>query len=305
MINDIFESVIYETFSLEDATRAFFNLVKADDNVREAYYDWCLSMGYKTKDGFREFYSNYYSQKDNCLDTMFESGEEFYDYLLLVGDIIDGWSLKRGSKRWNEEHTAFVKKLLDLQHTTKIIYIMGNHNDFLTKIIPLKLFNITILRDYIYESFGRRYYVLHGDVFDHVTTSFGWLSKLGDIGYHILLRINRRYNLRRQRKGLPYYSISQEIKSKVKASVSYISNFEKHIVNVARRHNCDGVICGHIYQAEKRKYGEVLYLNSGDWVESLTALTEDYVGNWSIYKREEDESEQMEEFYKQVLLGAI
>lgn len=227
------------------------------------------------------------------------------DNLLLAGDIIDGWSLKRGSKHWNEDHTNFIKKLLDLQHTTKIIYIMGNHDDFLKKILPLKFFNITIKRDYIYESFGKRFFVLHGDIFDNITSSWTWLSKLGDIGYNLLLSINSVYNKRRERKGLPYYSISQEIKSKVKISVSYMSDFEKHIANVARTHNCDGVICGHIHHAEKKKYGDIMYLNSGDWVESLTALTEDYFGNWSIYQRKEDKLEQMEEFYKQVLLGAI
>jgi UDP-2,3-diacylglucosamine pyrophosphatase LpxH len=130
--------------------------------------------------------------------------------------------------------------------------------------------------------------VLHGDLFDRVTSSMRWLAKLGDVGYSFLLWVNGIYNRRRILKGLPYYSIAKEIKKKVKASVSYISDFEQHIVDVARSRECDGVICGHIHQPEIRMYGDVLYLNSGDWIESLSALTEDYDGNWSIYRAEED-----------------
>ena len=138
---------------------------------------------------------------------------------------------------------------------------------------------------------GKRYYVLHGDVFDHVTSSMRWLAKAGDVGYSLLMWVNRLYNRRRQRRGLPYYSVSQRIKQKVKASVSYISDFEQHLVRVARQKGCDGVICGHIHQADQRMIGEMLYLNSGDWVESLTALAEDYDGTWRILRYEEDKSE--------------
>ena len=118
-----------------------------------------------------------------------------------------------------------------------------------------------------------------------------WLAKAGDVGYSLLMWVNRLYNRRRQRRGLPYYSVSQRIKQKVKASVSYISDFEQHLVRVARQKGCDGVICGHIHQADQRMIGEMLYLNSGDWVESLTALAEDYDGTWRILRYEEDKSE--------------
>jgi len=226
------------------------------------------------------------------------------DTLILAGDIIDGWSLQRGSKHWTKEHTDFVKMLLDLHQTTEIIYVMGNHDDFLEKIIPFKFFNITIKKEYIYESNGKRFYVLHGDVFDHITSSLSWLAKLGDIGYNMLLWINRQYNLHRENKGLPYYSIAKEIKGKVKISVNYISDFEKHIVDIAKHNNCDGVICGHIHHAEKKKYGDILYLNSGDWIESLTALTEDYEGNWNVVNDGEIAQED-NEIYEQVLAGAV
>lgn len=113
-----------------------------------------------------------------------------------------------------------------------------------------------------------------------------WLAKVGDVGYSFLLWVNKIYNRRRLKKGLPYYSIAREIKLKVKASVSYISDFEKHIVDIAGKKGCQGVICGHIHYPEKKMIGNVLYLNSGDWMESLSALTEDYDGNWNVYIEE-------------------
>lgn len=216
------------------------------------------------------------------------------DTLILCGDIIDGWNLMRGSKnKWKRRHTKFIKMLLDLQHDTKIIYLRGNHDDFLDQVVPMKFQNIEIVKEYMYISGDKHYYVLHGDVFDSVTSRFKWLSKLGDVGYTLLLNFNERYNKRRIKKGLPYYSISKDIKNRVKTSVSYISDFEEHIVNIARKKNCDGVICGHIHRPEKRYYDEILYLNSGDWVESLSALTEDYFGNWELvyYNQEEKISE--------------
>jgi UDP-2,3-diacylglucosamine pyrophosphatase LpxH len=209
--------------------------------------------------------------------------------LILDGDIIDGWAMMRGKKaKWKRSHTNFVKTLLDISDKTKIIYVRGNHDDFLDRVLPINFLNMSIVRDFVYESNGKRYFVLHGDLFDRVTSSMRWLARLGDVGYSFLLWFNGIYNRRRILKGLPYYSIAKEIKKKVKASVSYISDFEQHIVDVARSRECDGVICGHIHQPEIRMYGDVLYLNAGDWIESLSALTEDYDGNWAIYRAEED-----------------
>lgn len=205
------------------------------------------------------------------------------DTLILCGDIIDGWELLRGHReKWKRRHTNFIRRLLDIHHDTQIIYLRGNHDDFLDRLLPLQFANITVLKDYIYISGEQRFYVLHGDIFDHVTSSMKWLAKIGDVGYSLLMWFNRFYNRRRVKKGLPYYSISQKIKQKVKASVSYISDYENHLVRIAKAKGCTGVICGHIHQADKRMIGDILYLNSGDWVESLTALTEDYDGNWEI-----------------------
>ena len=205
--------------------------------------------------------------------------------LILCGDIIDGWAILRGKKmKWKRSHTNFMKVLLDLSHNTRIIYVRGNHDDFLDRIIPINFLNISIVRDWVYTSGGKRYYVLHGDVFDRVTSSMSWLAKIGDVGYSMLLWLNKTYNRRRIRKGLPYYSIASNIKQKVKASVSYISNFERHVVDIARKKECDGVICGHIHKPEVTHIEGVAYLNAGDWIESLSALTEDFDGKWEIYR---------------------
>lgn len=205
------------------------------------------------------------------------------DNLILCGDIIDGWNLARGKrKKWKKKHTKFIKLLLSIQHKTQITYLRGNHDDFLDAVLPMSFMNIKIVRDMIYESGDKRFYILHGDVFDAVTSRFSWLSRIGDVGYTLLLWLNRMYNERRIKKGLPYYSLSKEIKNKVKTSVSYISDYENHIVEIARKKKCDGVICGHIHHPEMRYYDDILYLNSGDWVESLSALTEDFAGNWDL-----------------------
>ena len=205
--------------------------------------------------------------------------------LILCGDIIDGWAILRGKKmKWKRSHTNFMKVLLDISRQTRIIYVRGNHDDFLDRIIPVNFLNISIVRDYIHNSGDKRYFVLHGDVFDRVTSSMKWLAKAGDVGYSMLLWFNRTYNHRRILKGLPYYSIAGEIKQKVKASVSYISDFERHVADMARKKDCDGVICGHIHHPEVSEIDGIIYLNAGDWIESLSALTEDYDGNWKIYR---------------------
>ncbi len=195
--------------------------------------------------------------------------------LILCGDIIDGWAILRGKKaKWKRRHTNFIKALLSCSHDTRIIYVRGNHDDFLDRIIPVEFMNISVVRDLVYESGQKRYFVLHGDVFDRVTSRLSWLAHLGDLGYSLLLWANKHYNSRRVLKGLPYKSIAAGVKKRVKASVSYISDFESHVVEIARRKCCDGVICGHIHHPEVREMDGVMYLNSGDWVESLSALVE-------------------------------
>lgn len=208
--------------------------------------------------------------------------------LILNGDIIDGWYLqkKNGKKNtWKKKHTFFFKIIIKMMERdgTNVIYIRGNHDDFLDMIAPFRFANIRVLNFYILKSNDKRYYVTHGDIFDSITTGLRWLAKIGDVGYSILLRLNKIINKRRLRKGLPYYSLSQIIKKQVKQAVSYVSDYENELVRLAKSKKMDGVICGHIHQPANDMIQGIHYLNSGDWVESLTALTEDHEGNWEIY----------------------
>lgn len=214
--------------------------------------------------------------------------------LILNGDIIDGWQLKKFGE-WKRKHTLFFKAIIKMmaRHDTKVIYLRGNHDDFLDQVLPLKLGkNFSIRKDNILKSDDRRFYVTHGDVFDSVTSEMKWLAYLGDIGYTFLLWINKLYNRYRLWRGLSYYSLSQTIKSKVKRAVSYISDYEKKLTELARAKDCEGVICGHIHYPSIQEIDGIVYMNSGDWVESLSALVEDYHGNWSLLYFSQAESSQ-------------
>lgn len=203
--------------------------------------------------------------------------------LILNGDIIDGWRLQKSAK-WKKQHTKFFKRIIQMveNYGTEVIYTRGNHDDFLDQIIPFKMGKISIQRDYILTSNNKSFYVVHGDIFDSITTNLRWIAMLGDVGYTFLLWFNQRYNDYRSRKGFPYYSLSQAIKTKVKSAVSYISNYEDQLVELARLKKCDGIICGHIHQPAIKYYGDLIYMNSGDWVESLSALVEDVDGKWDL-----------------------
>jgi len=206
------------------------------------------------------------------------------DRLILNGDIIDGWQLKRSGKRWKQQYSDFFKVLMKMMENrgTEITYIRGNHDDFLDSLIPLHFYNISVVKDYILESHGRHYLVTHGDIFDSVTSNMRWVAMLGDIGYNFLLWLNKFYNRRRKKQGKAYFSLAQHVKHKVKGAVSYISSFEKELVKLARSRKLNGIICGHIHQAANIWYDDIHYLNSGDWVESMTALIEDEEGQWDV-----------------------
>ena len=216
----------------------------------------------------------------------------YCDRLILNGEIVDGWQLskKSANKRWKPDYTRFVNVIMKMmeEYDTEVIYLRGNHDDFLENLVPLELGNISVLQDYILESGGHRFFVTHGDVFDSVTTKMEWLAKLGDVSYTVLLRFNSIYNKIRSRQGKPYFSLSQAIKHKVKQAVSFISGFERMLTDLARSKRCDGVICGHIHYPEDRVIDDIRYLNSGDWVESMSALLEDDEGNWRIMRYREE-----------------
>jgi UDP-2,3-diacylglucosamine pyrophosphatase LpxH len=203
--------------------------------------------------------------------------------LILNGDIIDGWQLRR-SGNWTKAHTRFVRIILKMleKRNTAVVYLRGNHDDVLATFLPLEFEGLQVVEEHVHECAGGRYLVLHGDVFDTVTKNFVWLAHLGDYGYSLLLRLNRAYNAWRAWRGKEYWSLSKAIKARVKSAVNHVSNFEEHIAELARKRGCSGVICGHIHTPADKRLGDIHYLNSGDWVESLTAIVEHFDGHMEI-----------------------
>jgi UDP-2,3-diacylglucosamine pyrophosphatase LpxH len=201
------------------------------------------------------------------------------DYLYLVGDIIDGWRLKR-SWYWAQSHNDVVQKLLrKARKGTKVVYIPGNHDEALRDYVDLQFGGVTVLKDAIHvTATGQRLLVIHGDEFDGIVRYAKWLAFLGDRAYDMALTLNHWFNAARHRLGYPYWSLSAFLKHKVKNAVEYISNYESAIADEARRRKVDGVVCGHIHQAEIRHIDGILYCNDGDWVESCTALVESVDG---------------------------
>jgi UDP-2,3-diacylglucosamine pyrophosphatase LpxH len=197
------------------------------------------------------------------------------EYLYLVGDIIDGWQLRR-KWFWQQAHNDVIQKILrKARKGTQVVYIPGNHDEAVRQFLDLAFGGITIRREAVHHTAcGTRLLVIHGDLFDAVVQYAKWLAYLGDQLYTLTLKLNRHYNALRARLGLPYWSLAQFLKHKVKNAVSYVTAFETALASEARQRGFDGVVCGHIHKAEIREIDGILYCNDGDWVESLTALVE-------------------------------
>jgi UDP-2,3-diacylglucosamine pyrophosphatase LpxH len=196
-------------------------------------------------------------------------------YLYLVGDIIDGWQLKR-RWYWHQSHNDVVQKVLrKARKGTQVTYVAGNHDEAARQFLGLAFGGIEIRAEAEhYTADGRRLLVIHGDLFDAVVQGAKWLAYFGDRLYMLSLKLNRWFNHARASLGLPYWSLAQFLKQRVKNAVSYIGDFEAALAHEARKRAFDGVVCGHIHKAEIRDIGGILYCNDGDWVESLTALVE-------------------------------
>ena len=229
---------------------------------------------------------------DLHLGTKDSKAEEFIEFLekhptdllILNGDIIDGWALNRGAK-WKKQHTKVISKLLKLSNKTQIIWIRGNHDEFLQEFMGNHFGGIEIREDYVLDirNTVESYYIFHGDVIDIFITKYKWLSKIGAIGYDFALWLNRWYNKYRVWRKLPYQSISQKIKSGVKAATNYVNDFEVTALSMATKKGCHGVMCGHIHQPEDRMINGKRYLNSGDWVENMTAICVEDTGRIYLY----------------------
>ncbi|HOX68149.1 MAG TPA: UDP-2,3-diacylglucosamine diphosphatase [Phycisphaerae bacterium] len=206
--------------------------------------------------------------------------------LYLVGDIIDGWQLRR-SWYWPQSHNDVVQKILrKARKGTRVIFVPGNHDEFARRYVAHNFGGVDIVEDCVHVTAdGRQLWVTHGDLFDGVIQCAKWLAYVGDIAYEFTLRLNRRFNVARARLGLPYWSLSRFLKLKVKRAVSYVGDFEAALARETRSRGLDGVVCGHIHHAEIREIEGVLYCNDGDWVESLTALVEHHDGRLEIIDR--------------------
>ncbi len=210
------------------------------------------------------------------------------DHLYLVGDIIDGWRLKK-SWYWPQEHNDVVQKILrKARKGTNVVFVPGNHDEFARNYVNHHFGGVEVVDRAIHETAdGRRFLVIHGDEFDVVIRYAKWLALLGDGAYTLLLFINNWFNKARERMGLPYWSLSAYLKAKVKNAVKYIAEYETAIAKAAAAEGVDGVVCGHIHHAEMRQINGILYCNDGDWVESCTALVEHQDGqleliNWVV-----------------------
>lgn len=206
--------------------------------------------------------------------------------LYLVGDIIDGWQLRR-SWYWPQTHNDVVQKLLrKARKGTRVVFVPGNHDEFARRYATHTFGGIEVVEDFMHVTAdGRRLWITHGDLFDGVIQCAKWLAHVGDAAYEFTLKVNRWFNRARARLGLPYWSLSRYLKHRVKRAVSYIDDFEAAVAREARRRGADGVVCGHIHHAEMRDIDGVLYCNDGDWVESLTALVEHDDGRLEIIDR--------------------
>lgn len=204
--------------------------------------------------------------------------------LILNGDIIDGWQLKKYGA-WKKKHTAFIRAVLKTieKDDTQVFYVRGNHDDFLDQFLPFSIgSNFKIVQELVLNSGENKFFITHGDVFDLVTKKAKWMAHIGDLGYTALLWLNKKYNQYRVFKGKPYYSLSKQVKNSIKMAVNYISDFEEQLSEMAKSKGCNGIICGHIHQPAIKTIDDIRYMNSGDWVENKSALVEDYSGNWEI-----------------------
>ena len=235
-----------------------------------------------TKDSQAEKLNNFL--KHNTCDTLY-----------LVGDIIDAWRIQQNKWRWKQSHTNVVRRILGhAKRGTRVVYIAGNHDEFLRPMIPYGFsFGSVEIHNQIEHigADGKHYLVTHGDLFDGITRLAPWIAFLGDKAYDIVLSLNSKFNWIRRRMGFGYFSLSQFLKYKVKKAVDFIFKFEENLAAYCKKRGFDGVICGHIHHAEIKEINGVTYMNDGDWVESCTALVEHWDGHWEIitWTKEKDD----------------
>ena len=204
-------------------------------------------------------------------------------FIYLVGDIVDGWELKK-SWFWSQQQNDVIQKLLRKARKGAIInYLPGNHDAFAREYAGLHFGGIAVVDQTIHHTAdGRTLLVLHGDTFDGIVTQSKWLASLGSSAYVFAIKLNYVYNRLRRWMGYPYWSLSAWLKHKVKNAFTYIDTFERTLAGEAKKHRANGVVCGHIHRASIRECDGVTYYNTGDWVESCTALVEHLDGRMEL-----------------------
>lgn len=220
-------------------------------------------------------------------DLLLEFLDQFKaDNLYLVGDIIDGWKLKR-KPYWDIRLSLVLRKIIGMMKKgTQVYYVTGNHDEFLRNHSPMFMENLYLVDEAIHETVdGKKMLIIHGDVFDHITRHMKWLYRLGDVSYSFALFANSIVSRIRRKLGLRYWSFSQMLKSRVKQAVAFIDNFEHFVVKHTKMRKCDGVICGHIHvPVENKLIEDIRYYNCGDWIENCTALVEYHSGEIRLEK---------------------
>lgn len=211
------------------------------------------------------------------------------DNLYLVGDIIDMWQLSK-KWYWPESHNEVVQKILRKSRKgTNVVYVPGNHDETVRDFLPLMFGDITVEYESEYVSVqGEKFLITHGDLYDVITRYHKWIAKLGDAGYNFLISVNRYLNWFRRKMKMGYWSLSQYVKTKVKNAAAFIGDYESSVAEACKLRNFDGIICGHIHHAEMRTIDGVKYFNDGDFVESKTALAEEYDGSFVILSLQDE-----------------
>lgn len=205
------------------------------------------------------------------------------DYLYMVGDIVDGWQLRR-KWFWPQAHNDVVQKILRrVRKGCHVVYIPGNHDEFARDFADHHFGGVQVMEEATHTMLdGRRLWLIHGDYFDPVVKYAKWLAYVGDSLYEFTLRLNRHFNRIRARLGMPYWSLSAFLKGKVKKALNFVADFEKAVAHEAQKRGYQGVVCGHIHRAEIRDIDGVIYCNDGDWVESRSALVEHMDGRLEL-----------------------
>lgn len=216
------------------------------------------------------------------------------DNLFLVGDIVDGWRLK---KRWYfpQSHANVIRRILTAaKRGTNVYYVLGNHDEALRKFLQydIDIGRIKVLNRYDYVAVnGKRYLVIHGDFFDKLMVDKKWIMHLGDTVYDILVWVNIHFNRARMLFGMKYWSLSKWLKENTKQALNFIHKYEEHVAEYCRSKGYDGIICGHIHHAEIKNIDGIEYMNDGDWCESATALLENEDGTWELYYNDKKDTD--------------